>query len=131
MTENPDPQRTMQARADAVVQVARLLPAVRQVRIGTDEPVNPYMPEDDAALLRTVAALVDRGDTCASALGRIIEAWNVLARQWDQAGGKLTYEQMDAFSDALNVNGPTYEWQKSRERMAWAAEHRSMEAFNA
>lgn len=123
----PDPREArLKADADAIVRVARMLPKVRIYREG-GERIHPHMPEDDDALRRTVVALIDRGDHLARELQRTREWANKLGEKWYK-NQPITYED---FEDGPHASGAVYEWQKSRERIEWAAEHRHMGAFNA
>ena len=128
LTITVDREAIARERADAIQAVAKMLPDVRELR-GEDEMIHPNMPEDDAAIVRCLRAMIDRGDQLATDLRRLRDELNELGRRVsteDVDAEALLYE---LFEDGVPGRTSIYEWQKSRERMAFVAERRSIEAY--
>lgn len=117
----------LRSDADAVVQAAKRMPEVRAV--WSDDWIHPNMPEDDAAIMRSWSTLVGRGDQLAREVRDVRGHLNELARAWIEGEGTAD-ELLTAFfeNECMPSSSSLYEWQKSRERMAWVAQHRSVEA---
>lgn len=116
-------EQQLQTRSDAIRTAVKLLPATRLYHDGGTERINPYMPEDDAAIVRSFKAQFDRGDTLARDLRTIHARINVLGEALhDGESGLTVAELLYEFFEELPGRSAIYEWQKGRERLEWVAQ---------
>ena len=129
MTQDTNTEAALSERADAIQLVAQMLQPPRELR-GEDDMIHPHMPEDDAALVRHIRAMIDRGDHLADTIRWAREALNEMCRKWME-GEQSADEALTEFfeRDGMPSRTPVYEWQKSRERTAFIAKHRHAEAY--